>query len=133
MPGADRPPERRVEYPCGSVGTRSQGDVTHVLVSGDLDMLTAARVRLAIEGAREATPTRVALDLSDVEFIDSHGLELLVTTHRSLAADGCSLSVTPPSDGARRVFTLTGLDWLFDDQPAADTALAAHREARSIS
>ena len=38
MPGADRPPERRGEYPCGSVGTRSQGDVTHVLVSGDLDM-----------------------------------------------------------------------------------------------
>jgi anti-sigma B factor antagonist len=129
MPGADRPPERRVEYPCGSVGTRSQGDVTHVLVSGDLDMLTAARVRLAIEGACKGTPTRVALDLSELEFIDSHGLELLVTTHRNLTADGCSFSVTPPSAGARRVFTLTGLDWLFDDEPAADTALAAGREA----
>ena len=129
MPGADRPPERRVEYPCGSVGTRSQGDVTPVLVSGDLDMLTTARVRLAIEGACKGTPTRVALDLSELEFIDSHGLELLVTTHRNLTADGCSLSVTPPSDGARRVFTLTGLDWLFDDEPVADTALAADREA----
>jgi anti-sigma B factor antagonist len=129
MPGADRLPERRVEYPCGSVGTRSQGDVTHVLVSGDLDMLTAARVRLAIEGACERTPARVALDLSDVEFIDSHGLELLVTTHRNLTAEGCSLTVTPPSDGARRVFTLTGLDWLFGDEPVVDTALAADREA----
>ena len=124
MSGADRSPERRYEYAGGSVDTRSQGDVSHVQVSGDLDMLTAARVRLAIEGAREATPTRVALDLSDVGFIDSHGLELLVTTHRNLTAEGCSLSVTPPSDGARRVFMLTGLDWLFGDEPAADTALA---------
>lgn len=129
MPGADRSSERRYEYARGSVDTRSQGDITHVLVSGDLDMLTAARVRLAIEGACEGAPTRVALDLSELEFIDSHGLELLVTTHRNLTAEGRSLSVTPPSDGARRVFTLTGLDWLFDDGPAADTALAAGREA----
>jgi anti-sigma B factor antagonist len=127
MPGADRSPERRYEYAGGSVDTRSQGDVSHVQVSGDLDMLTAARVRLAIEGACEGTPTRVTLDLSELEFIDSH--ELLVTTHRNLTAEGRSLSVTPPSDGARRVFTVTGLDWLFGDEPAADTALAAGREA----
>ena len=129
MPGADRSPERRYEYAGGSVDTRSQGDVSHVQVSGDLDMLTAARVRLAIEGACEGTPTRVALDLSELEFIDSHGLELLVTTHRNLTAEGRSLSVTPPSDGARRVFTVTGLDWLFGDESAADIALAAGREA----
>ena len=112
-------PNRRFEFGNGAVDVFRDGELTRIVLSGDLDLSTVGRVRVAVESACENTPANVVVDLSAVEFVDSHGLELLVTTHRSVAAEKCSLAVLPPSGHVRRVFTLTGLDWLFGDEPEA--------------
>lgn len=122
MEGASWLPGRRHEFGHGAVELVSNGELTKVVVSGDLDLSTVARVRLALESACEESSAKLVVDLSAVDFVDSHGLQLLVSTHRALAAEGGSLVVLPPAEHVQRVFTLTGLDWFFDHEPAAHAA-----------
>ena len=93
-------------------------DATRIVLTGDLDMSTVALVRPIVESACEHSPETVILDLSAIEFVDSHGFRLLVAAHRALTADGCLLVVLPPPAPVRRAFEITGLDHLFGDPPA---------------
>ncbi|HEY1317419.1 MAG TPA: STAS domain-containing protein [Gaiella sp.] len=122
MTGVNWLPDRRYEFGHGAVALERDGDLRRVVVSGDLDLSTVARVRLAIESACESTPAKLVVDLSAVEFVDSHGLQLLVATQRRLAAGGCSLVLVPPVEHVRRVFTLTGLDRFLGEEPTAGAA-----------
>jgi anti-sigma B factor antagonist len=106
---------RRYEFASGVAEVVRDADVTRIVLAGDLDMSTVAGVRLIVERACESTPEKVVVDLSAVEFVDSHGLHLLAATHRALEADGCVLVVLPPSEPVRRAFEITGLDDLFGD------------------
>jgi anti-sigma B factor antagonist len=119
-------PAQRYQLGNGVVNVLRDGDLTRIVIVGDLDMSTVARVRLVVESACQSKPANVVVDLSAVEFVDSHGLHLLVETQRRVTADGCALVVVPPPDAIRRVFELTGLDWLFGDEPAA-TAIGHRR------
>jgi anti-anti-sigma factor len=93
-----------------------EADLTRIVLVGDLDMSTVAQARPIIERACESRPEKVVVDLSAVDFVDSHGLHLLVTTHRALTATGSRLVVVPPPEPVRRAFEITGLDELFGDR-----------------
>ena len=110
---------RRNEVGHGVAEVVRDADLIRIVVAGDLDMSTVAKARPIIEKACESGPENVVVDLSAVEFVDSHGLHLLATTHRALSARGCMLVVLPPSEAVRRAFEITGLDDLFGD-PAED-------------
>ena len=122
MPSVNWLPHRTYEFGRAGVEVERDGDLTRLSVTGDLDLSTVARVRLAIERACEHAPAKLVIDLSGVEFVDSHGLQLLVSTERTLTAEGCALALIPPAGHVRRVFTLTGLDWFFRDEAAAGAA-----------
>jgi anti-sigma B factor antagonist len=63
-----------------------------VAFSGDLDLATANQLRNLIQEHRAAGATDVAIDLTEVRFIDSVGISLLVTTHLRMAEEGSILS-----------------------------------------
>ena len=88
-------------------------DATRISITGDLDMHTARRARSMIASVCESRPPNVVIDLSGLEFVDSHGLHLLVDAHRTLTAAGCRLVFVPPAGRIRRAFAITGLDGLF--------------------
>lgn len=55
--------------------------------------------------------TRLVMDLSSLEFIDSSGLRVLaILLKRVLATEGGSLHLLRPSPSVRRVFAITYLD-----------------------
>jgi anti-sigma B factor antagonist len=87
----------------------SRGDSRWTLeVLGELDLANARTLSKAVEQA-EASGGSVRIDLSELEFIDSTGIALLVAIHRRLGDD--RLSLQPSRTGAvRRVLELTGLD-----------------------
>ncbi len=86
------------------------GDKTIVRLAGDLDFATVAEVMPVLEEACARNPAQVVLDLSRVEFLDSSGVSMLVTVHKRLTANGCSLVVTNPSAAVSRVLELTSTD-----------------------
>ena len=84
-------------------------DALIVSVSGEVDMGTAKRLTEALEGASDRTPL-VVVDLADVSFIDSSGLNALLQSQRALAGRGSVLKiVVPPTGVVRRVFEIANL------------------------
>jgi len=79
-------------------------------LAGELDLANAATLADTLEQVRSASDRPLRIDLSQLEFIDSTGIALLVETHRRLAGSD-RLSVVPSRTSAvRRVMALTGLD-----------------------
>ena len=74
---------------------------------GEVDLSTADALRRELEAARVEADT-VLLDLSDVTFIDSTGLHLLLeASHRSAVTDW-SFFLVRPSEPVRRLIELSG-------------------------
>jgi anti-anti-sigma factor len=86
-----------------------------ITVTEDLDLALAPILREEIVALVEAGTTRVELDLSDCEFLDSTGLSLLVTTHLRLAADGGALRLRGVHGQPASILGLSGVEDLLVD------------------
>jgi len=67
----------------GTEASRSNGQAV-VAVRGELDLYTAPRLWETIDAAIAATPHELVIDLTDVTFLDSSGLSVLVRAHKRL-------------------------------------------------
>jgi anti-sigma B factor antagonist len=93
------------------------GSATVVHVRGEIDMESCGRLRDAIEpfmGPHQS----IVLDLSEVRFMDTTMITLLVQARGRLTADGGSLVLRNPSDVARTILTISGLQDLLDADAA---------------
>ena len=81
-----------------------------VSVSGELDLYTAERVRSGIDEADAVGADTVVIDLSEISFIDSTALGVLVQESKRLEGRGHSLVLVTNDPRTRRVLEVTGLD-----------------------
>ena len=90
------------------------GDGTRlVTLGGELDLLTAgAEIEELLEECAEGA-CHVVLDMSQVTFIDSSGLALLVKTDRRLCSAERRLVILRPHPNVRRILEISGLDQRF--------------------
>src|SRR3954470_13419510 len=95
--------------PRFSVDVRGRADGVSLKVHGELDLAVARRFRAALY-PHAGTGLTVEVDLSDLEFLDSSGLQLLVSAAKSAKADGWTLRIVPPTGHARQAMTLAGLE-----------------------
>jgi anti-sigma B factor antagonist len=105
------------------MNTTSENDdhVEIVVVTGRLDAFAATDVRARLSGKIDAGNTRLILDLSAVEHIDSAGLAALVWALKQCRqANGDVRLVRPATDAANRVFGLTKFDLVFTMADSAD-------------
>ena len=92
-----------------AVTSRADGDGTSIIaVAGEVDLYRIPALTQELESA-PATP-RVVLDLTDVTFLDSTTLALLVREHRRLQAAGRQLIVRVGEHTPTTVFAVTGFD-----------------------
>jgi anti-sigma B factor antagonist len=105
-----------------SVETRD--DVVIVQLAGELDLYNAAAVRDALLQASAANPGRVVVDLSEVEFIDSTALGVLIEA-RSRFPNRKAFLLASPGLETRRALEISGLDRHFAVHETVDSALAA--------
>lgn len=80
-----------------------------LVVRGELDAVSAPQLREALDEARSAGGDDVRIDLSDVTFIDSSGLQSITAALRELRDEGRDLRVEGASRAVRRIFEVTGL------------------------
>ena len=76
-----------------------------ICLSGELDMVSVERVRSVVEGALTAEDDRLAFDVSELEFMDSSGIALLVSAARTAR----QVELRHPTPIVRRLIELTGL------------------------
>jgi anti-sigma B factor antagonist len=91
-----------------------------VRVAGEVDLATAPDLAAALDGAlAERRP--IVIDLSDVEFIDTSGVRVLLDARRHVTEQGIELTVVaPPGSPARRILDLTDLSEALSVVDAAD-------------
>jgi anti-anti-sigma factor len=77
-----------------------------IRASGELDMNTAPTLSHQLQAARDDGITAV-LDLSDVTFIDSTGLHLLLRASRDSAGSEWGFFIVRPSDAVQRLIALS--------------------------
>ena len=83
------------------------GDTVIVSLSGEVDVLTVDRVRVALSEALAARPRRVEVDLAELSFIDVRGVEELVELARQVAPAGRVKVISPPV-AMRRILEVAG-------------------------
>lgn len=109
-----------------NISRRRVDDALVLGVAGELDTLTAPRLRVAVvEALDEAAGAPVVLDLTEVTFLGSSGLAALVDAVSQARERGGSLRIVV--DNARpviRPIELTGLDDVLALYDTVDQALA---------
>lgn len=80
-----------------------------VRVDGELDILTAPRLAARLDPVIRSSRGDLLLDLRRVEFIDSSGLQILMTTRRRLLRSGREIAVLCDQGPVRRVIEIARL------------------------
>jgi anti-anti-sigma factor len=91
------------------VSLDDRGSVVVVRVRGEVDTATAPQMGQAID-AQLARRRRVVLDLSEVEFMDLHGLAVVMRASRRTRVEGGSFAVDRPAPCVLRLFELVRMD-----------------------
>ena len=87
--------------------------------AGELDLATVEEAEAAVERARREQAGALCLDLSDLTFLDSSGLHLVLQIHAACRAQGEALRIVPGPRSVQRVFDLAGV---LEILPFADDA-----------
>jgi anti-sigma B factor antagonist len=90
-----------------------------------LNMVSAPRLASVVGGLIAAGRTRIVIDLSGTEFIDSSGLGALVSCLKKTRQAGGDLRIAGPTQHVLTVFKLTNLDRVLKTVPTAELAAAA--------
>ncbi|MDQ6617924.1 MAG: STAS domain-containing protein [Actinomycetota bacterium] len=85
----------------------------NVVVSGELDMYTAPRLRQELVGLVAGGARQVTVDLGAVNFVDSTALGVLVGGLKRLRQVDGDLTIKSPTPGTLKVLELTGLTKIF--------------------
>ena len=82
-------------------------------VHGEIDMASAPALRQEVVREVADGSRKLIIDLSDVDFIDSIGLGVLVGALKRVRTHDGELELVCPSRRLRRVFTITDLHRIF--------------------
>lgn len=90
------------------VRTSQEADGLVVTPVGELDIATVDRVASVIEHRDDGAG--VVIDLSQLTFLDTSGIQLVVQVFRDARAQGFPLRILPGPERVQRVFEIAGLD-----------------------
>jgi anti-sigma B factor antagonist len=110
------------EDPVAGIERNDGATVVHL--AGELDLYNAHEVREALIACTDESPKRLVVDLTDVKFIDSTALGVLIEA-RTRMANRKSFLLASPGLETRRALEISGLDKHFAVHESLDDALAA--------
>lgn len=82
-----------------------------LLLDGELDAHSAPELGAAFDARSDGE--QVVADLSELTFMDSSGLRIIISTHKRLGDGGGSLTLRNPTRSVQRLLSVSGLDGHF--------------------
>lgn len=92
--------------------------------SGELDIATVGGLREPLDAAIDSGTRNFVIDLSDVRFLDSVALAVIVNAKRRLSGEGKLIVVVDRSSYVMLVFECSGLPGIIDVADTRDEAVA---------
>ena len=81
-----------------------------ISVSGEVDLATSSELDKAVIDALESGTSGLIIDLSDLTFIDSSGLGVIVRALKRCRESEIELNLVITNERVLKVFGITGLD-----------------------
>ena len=103
------------------------GEITIVGPQGDMDMAVADEVKRVLAGLIDKGQSRVVMDLSQVGYIDSSGMGVLVASMKQARAAGGDVRLCALQEDIRAIFEMTRLIKVMSIHPTRQEALASWR------
>jgi anti-sigma B factor antagonist len=98
----------------------------HVLpLTGEIDLHVSPRISASLGAMIDAKPKQVVVDLTNVSYIDSSGLAVLIEGMQNVEAYGGKFALAGLQANVRPIFEIARLDQVFRIFPDTDAALAA--------
>ncbi len=93
------------------IKTRLYNKTLYVLLSGELDEHSATNIRRSLDTLidTEKDFNQLVMDLSELEFMDSTGIGVLIGRYKRLKQYNKPIFITNPSVQAEKIFKLSGL------------------------
>lgn len=101
-----------IELGALTVRSYREGDVHTIALSGEMDLSNAGEVERELLHAEATDAAAILVDLSDLSFMDSTGIRLLIAADARSRADSCRLRLTRPPAAVFRVLCIAGVDGL---------------------
>jgi anti-anti-sigma factor len=99
------------------ISTHRDGRSVSIVLEGELDQASADRLDVAIRLAEGPESEQIVVDLSEVAFIDSTGLSVLLEARKR--SNGRFSVLPSKSDSVTRLLELTGTSEILSDQSGA--------------
>lgn len=106
------------------VDERWVGRVAVVAASGVVDMLTAPELEQAVRAALDKKPTGLVIDFTDVDFLASAGMGVIVAVHEEVGSD-MRFCIVADGPATSRPLQLVGIADLVKLYATIDEALSA--------
>jgi anti-sigma B factor antagonist len=100
-------------------------DAPGVTVHGEIDIASSPALEEAIDAAIRDSAGAFVIDLSDVDFLETTGLHVLLRARGLLGREDRALAVVCPFGPVRRVFELSGSSDMFVLYSTREAAAAA--------
>jgi anti-sigma B factor antagonist len=107
------------------IDTQEHKRVVVVTVEGRIDSATAGEFEDALNEFTQQGKNNIVLDLSDVDFISSAGLRVLVTARKAVKGAGGEVVFANSSEQVLETLEIAGLDVLFQQYPDRETAVGS--------
>ena len=109
---------------------RPEGMVAHV--SGEVDLANVTQFKASLEPAL-SNCRNIILDVTNLRYIDSTGLRVLVDTNKVLQQNNCKLVVVGATPGMAKVIRILHLDEMMPLVSTVDEALNLLRPESSAA
>lgn len=92
------------------VKSRVYNNTLYILLSGELDEHTSLYTRTTLDKMLSASKyTKVIFDLSQLSFMDSTGIGVLIGRYKKMKNNSVPIYITNPSSHIEKIFQISGL------------------------
>ncbi|TMK26166.1 MAG: STAS domain-containing protein [Actinobacteria bacterium] len=91
------------------IDLRTEQDRVVLALHGELDLVGAPLLQSEIESAPVEAAPLIVLDLEDLQFIDSSGLRVILSTHERARERGQGFALTRGSHQVQRLLSIAGV------------------------
>ena len=100
-------------------------------VSGELDAYTAPELRDALDDELKDEHANLIVDLSDLGYLDSTGLGILIGTAKKCRQAGGDLAVVCARENLLKIFQISGTQEILNVMPTLEEAVARLEQLRT--
>ncbi|MFF7976851.1 anti-sigma factor antagonist [Streptomyces sp. NPDC007905] len=105
-----------------TVETTATDGIRVLSLAGEIDHHTGDTLRQALDASGTPRP-RIVVDMHQVTFMDSSGINILIGAHRSLSEAGGWLRPAAIRESVMRTISLVGIDTVIDCHETLQQAL----------